>query len=300
MKTKQALVTILLIIGITHSSQAQFWKKLKKKAEEKVEREAERRAQKRVDKKIDKTFDDAEKELDGKNKTEKSDNGNTTDEQKSNKMIDGMLSDMMNGKDVKTESSYTFNITATMQVTDFSKSKEETMQMIQGYGKKAIFTEVENPKNLIINDFKNEAAIIINQSKKTAQVMSLSFMKKMMKESPEEENDNVKMTKTGLTKTINGYLCHQYIITDKDMKIDAWFAPEVDFDYQDYLSGFNKMFGQKKSNTSSLLYQGQGYVMAMAAFENDKKVSEMKITALSKIPKTIKMSDYKVQNMFKQ
>lgn len=313
-KTIKTITLSFLFLLVCNTTQAQFWKKLQKKAEEKIEREAERRAQKRVDKKIDKTFDEAEEELDGKKKKRKnrrrkkkksksrsdssSNSENTNEEQESQDMLNGIFGDMMSGKEVKTKPSYTFNIKATMQVTDYTKRKEKTMQMIQSYGKNAIMSELESPKNIIINDFENEAAIMIEPSKKTARVMSLSFMKKMNKQEPLEENDIAKMTKTGKTKTINGYTCHQYIITDKDIKVDAWFAPEVNFDYQDYLSGMNKMFGNKKSNTTSLLNRGQGYVMEMTAFEKEKKVSEMKIIALSEVPVTINMSDYTIQKMF--
>lgn len=311
-KTIKTISLSFLFLLICNTTQAQFWKKLQKKAEEKVEREAERRAQKRVDKKIDKTFDEAEEELDGKKKKKRrkkkkksksksdsdSNSESTNEEQKSQDIMSGIFGDMMSGKEVKTKSSYTFNIKATMQVTDYTKRKEETMQMIQSYGKNAIMSELESPKNIIINDFENEAVIMIEPSKKTARIMSLSFLKKMNKQEPLEENETAKMTKTGKTKTMNGYICHQYIITDKNIKVDAWFAPEVNFDYQDYLSGFSKMFGNKKSNTTSLLNKGQGYVMEMTAFEKGKKVSEMKITELSETPTTIKLSDYTIQKMF--
>lgn len=311
--TFKTITLSLFLLFAFNTAQAQFWKKLQKKAKEKVEREAERRAQRRVDKKIDKAFDEAEDELDGKNKKKEknsentntentnTDNNNTENnnqEQESQNMINGMLGDIMSGKEVKTKNSYTFNVTATMQVTDHTKRNGETMQMIQSYGKNAILSELENPKNIIINDFVNEAAIMIDPSNKTARVMSLSFMKKMMKQEPVEENDTAKMTKTGETKTINGYTCHQYIITDEDTKVDAWFAPEVNFDYNDYLSGLNKMFGNKKSNAASLLNNGQGYVMEMTMYNKGKKQSEMKITKLSEIPTTVNMSDYTIQKMF--
>ncbi len=78
--------------------------------------------------------------------------------------------------------------------------------------------------------------------------MSMAWMKKMLGQDAnnDEEPNSAKLNKTGATKTLNGYTCYQYIITDEDIKIDAWFAPGVNFNYQDYLSGMNKMFGAKK------------------------------------------------------
>jgi len=295
MKAKQIILTLLIVIGFNLSSQAQIWKKLQKKAEAKIEREAKKRAQRRVDKKIDDVFDKAEEKIDkvgkGNKKNKKESDGNTS-------AMGDIMNSILNGEEVKTKTSYSFSITATMQVTDHTKRNGETMQMKQSYGKDGLMSELENPKNIIITDLDNKAAIILDPSKKTAQVMSLSWMEKMMKQEPIEENNTAQMTKTGAVKTINGYTCYKYIITDKDLKVDAWFAPDVNFDYNDYLSGMNKMFGNKKSNAISLLNKGQGYVMEMIMYNKGEKQTEMKITELSEKPTTINMSDYTIQKMF--
>ncbi len=67
----KVLLLLILFMGVTHSVEAQFWKKLKEHAKEKIKREAEERSKKRIDKKIDKTFDKAENTIDGKGKKKK-------------------------------------------------------------------------------------------------------------------------------------------------------------------------------------------------------------------------------------
>ncbi len=71
MKLLKSTLVVILLIGFTQNSQAQFLKKLAKKAEEKIEREAENRAERRVNKGIDKGYDGIEDEIDGKNKGKK-------------------------------------------------------------------------------------------------------------------------------------------------------------------------------------------------------------------------------------
>ncbi len=168
MKTKQIIFSFVLIFGVSINSQAQFWKKIMDKAEDKIEREAERRTQRRVNKKIDKVFDKTEEEIDGVGKNDKTPpkNSSGNDEEMS-----GMMNDILNSnKDVKIENSYTFNVSATLQITDLSKKKGKTTEMIQSYGKRTIMSTLTEPDNIIINDFDNEAAIMIN-----LQVISLEL-----------------------------------------------------------------------------------------------------------------------------
>ncbi len=301
MKTRQIFLLTMCAVVFSVNSHAQFWKKMIDKAEDKIEREAERRAERRVNKKIDKVFDKTEEKID-----EVGNGNNSSSEDKTgdggNSDMEGMMGDILSAnKDVKTESSYTFQVTATMLVTNYSTNETREITIKQSYGKKAIMSELQEPKSLIINDFDNEAAIMIDPEAKTAQILSMAWMKKMMGQgtaTDESESDTAKVEKTGNTKTILGYTCYQYIITDKDVKIDAWFAPDVNFDYQDYLSGMNKMLGNKKTNTASLLNQGQGYVMEMIIFEKEKRTSEMFIRDISEKPITINLSDYTIQKMF--
>lgn len=282
MKTKQNLIVLLLIFGVILNTQAQFFDKIVKSTEKKIEREAENRTQRKIDKKIDEAFDETEDELKDATKSKKS---------KENKD---------ERQEAEVESSYTFDVTATMLLTSFEKHNEDNMQMKQSYSSNALMSEVNSgQKMLFVTDFKNDIAIMINPETKTATLMSMEMMKKFMKDESvaNEESSTAKMIKTGATKTINGYKCYQYIITDKNTKIDAWFAPNVDFDFQKHLGGFSKMFGKKQS-ASSLLNKGKGYVMEFTYFEKGVKKSEMKVTNFSKTPRTITMNDYTIQSMF--
>lgn len=289
---KQMLIAsfLIMVFLFPQSTQAQLFEKLKKRVERTVERKIENKAEEKTEQAMDSILTEKR----GKK-------GNEEVSSEENDVTNDIMKDIMNQKDVTTESSYTFPITATMLVTDYSKRKSEEMKMIQSYGENSILNVMEENPNPIIIDMKNEAAIILNSEEKIAQIMSLSWLHKMMGQQPisEEENEQATVVKTGLTKTINGYLCHEYNITHEKIKINAWYAPDVDFNYQDYMRGFSKMMSKKKGeNPMLLLNDGYGYVMEMTAFEKEKKVTNMKVIDLSEVTKHIDLSNYSVQKMF--
>ncbi len=65
MKKLSFIFVLILAIGFTQTSQAQFFDKLKKKAEEKVKKEGEKKAEDKINKGVEKAYDEAEKKLTG-------------------------------------------------------------------------------------------------------------------------------------------------------------------------------------------------------------------------------------------
>ncbi|MGE5679262.1 MAG: OmpA family protein [Bacillota bacterium] len=66
MKTFWFVLFLVITIGFTQTSQAQFFDKLKKKTEEKIKKEGEKRAEGQMNKGVEKAYDEAEKTLQGK------------------------------------------------------------------------------------------------------------------------------------------------------------------------------------------------------------------------------------------
>jgi hypothetical protein len=140
MKLKQLILSILIIIGTSISLQAQFIDKMIRKTEQKIESEAENRTQRKIDKKIDEAFDETEEGLEGTTKKDKTDSS-------SNEVTE-------------VESSYAFEVTATMLITSFDKKKETYTKMKQSYGTNALMSEVDvDKKMLFITDFNNDLAV---------------------------------------------------------------------------------------------------------------------------------------------
>ncbi len=295
------LKTLIFSLAIVLSSQAnaQFLKKLGDRVEERVKETAaqkvENKAAEKTDKALDKIFNIGSGIGSDGQRGDQQQDGESGEEQEFD--VEGMMNGILGGgKEVKFENSYSFGITSTMEVTDFS-NPDQTQRMKQSFGKNVILTVISQGGSTILHDFNHESAIIIDESQKTAQVMSLSWMKKMMGgEVPEgDDTQRPQVSKTGKTRSIHGYTCYEYLIETETEKINAWFAPNVPFSYQDYLGGFTKMMGQSMNK----LPEDQGYVMEMKMYDKaGKETYQMKVVELSEQGTSLNLSDYKVQKLF--
>ncbi|MGB5977121.1 MAG: DUF4412 domain-containing protein, partial [Cyclobacteriaceae bacterium] len=152
---------------------------------------------------------------------------------------------------------------------------------------------------------KNQSMIMVDNKKNTAQVMSLSWMEKMGNyggysgEDDDMDMPEFDVQKTGNSKTIAGYDCEEYLFTSEDGKMHAWFAPDVPFDYQDYIEGFASLFNKKgEKHPMMQLSETYGYMMEMVSYdEKGDKDTRMTVTNISEEGKTINMGSYKVQSM---
>jgi len=301
------LVGIFFLTGI--DAQAQIFKKLKERIGKSVERKVEERIEREADKKTDQVLDTIFDKKKSKRRSKKKRKNKERATEEASESIEetettggfdlgGMMDVFTNPKEVKYESQYQFPITATMEVTN----KETTPRsMRQSYGVNAMLMQVEETPGEIITDFPNETMIMLDIEKATAQIMSMAFMSMMGmgdSESLNEDQEKAVVEKTGNTKMMHGYTCYEYFIRTEDTEVHAWFAPEVNFNYQDYLRGFAKTFaGKKASNPTALLNDGYGYVMEMSATTSEGDISTMKVTNISEEMRTINLSDYKIQKL---
>ena len=279
---------------------AQFFKNLGDKAQQAAERVLERKTEEKVEKTTENTVDEVfEAPKKANQKKKKSAKKTNTDEMQAEKTA--FPGNIFSTGNASYQTEYLFPVTATIEMEDVSADVQK-MTMKQGYGKQALITEMESGNNPVIVDMQNQSAIMLDINRGTAQVMSLEWMQKMMGSAPENEANNTqnpKVVKTGKTKNINGYTCYEYNILHEDGKINAWFAPDVKFDYQDYLRGMAKMFSKKvEENPSQLLNADYGYVMEMTAFtKENKKQSTMKVIALDEKPRLINMNLFTIQKL---
>lgn len=290
-------VILLMTFIFSHHANAQFFKKLQDKAQKSMERALEKKTNEKIDKTTEATVDtifEAPKKI-----TKKKQKKQKKVIKESNVDTQEMVFQMGNAT---CESKYVFPVTATIEIEDVNANMKKTT-MKQGYGKEALITEMEKNGDPFIIDMKNESAIMLNINSGTAQVMSLGWMEKMMGNqsiSNDEEADIVPVVKkTGKTKVMNGYTCHEYNITYEEGRINAWYAPDVKFEYQDYLRGMAKLFSKKKEeNPMQLLNTDYGYVMEMTFYnKQSKKQNTMKVIALSEKVRMINMEQFKIQKL---
>lgn len=291
MKQLSKTLLVLAILSFSTTSNAQFFERLGEKATKAAERAVTRKVENKAEKTTEAAMDSilSPKERRKKKREEKS-------KEKSNSMGDlsGMMEEVINAKDIIIEDSYTFPITATMKITSY-QNDGRVDQMTQSYGSKALYSIVANTQGPMITDFTNESIIILNLEEQTAKTMSLSWMEKIGQMGQPDDNDpgTTSVEKTGRTKTINGYTCHEYVMVNDDTTLKAWVAPEVPFSYKDYLQGFTKMLG---TNVGSVP-QDKGYVMLLDMYQKDEHQTKMEVTSISETPITIDLSTFKITNM---
>jgi hypothetical protein len=290
---------ICFVLSVT-TCNAQFLKKLGEKVknatEKTIERKVEEKTEKATEKVLDSVFESSNKTKNTQNRSNKTLN----EDEPSN---DISFKDFLNDSgETAFETKYIFPVTATIEVEDASNNLRKTT-IKQGYGKEALINEMEKNGDPIILDMKNQSAIMLNINNGTAQVMSLKWMEKMMGNqniSSQEASDVVTIIKkTGKTKVMNGYTCHEYNITHEEGRINAWYAPDVKFDYQDYLRGMSKIFSKKKEeNPIKLLNTDYGYVMEMNFYNaENKKQNSMKVIALDEKVRMINLDLFKIQKL---
>lgn len=294
---KHFCLILLMTLFFSHTINAQFFKKLQDKAQQSMERALERKTDEKINQTTEATVDtifEAPKKISKKKqrKQKKASKESNVDTQE-------MIAQMGNATH---EPKYVFPVTATIEVEDVTANSKKTT-MKQGYGKEALITEMEKSGDPFIIDMKNQSAIMLDISNGTAQVMSLEWMEKMMGNqdiSSQEASDVVpSVKKTGKTKMMNGYTCYEYNITYDEGRINAWYTPDVKFEYQDYLRGMSKLFSKKKEeNPMQLLNTDYGYVMEMTFFnKQSKKQSSMKVIALEEKVRMINMSLFTIQKL---
>lgn len=265
MKTIQ-IILVLLLLSLTTNTQAQFFKKLVKKAEEKIEREAERRAQRRVDKKIDKTYDKIEEEID------------KPLEKKS--------------KDKSSTQKFAFTHVYAMQMTDHKGNNIDFEYYLKN-NSNYIGVHLPNMQNNMISilDLKNGKNITLMEIDGNKTQMTLNFN---FKESIAEANENISISKTGNTKKILGYTCHEYKVTDEDFNSLVWITKEAGISFpKDFQgSGGKKM----KNQNNNWMFAMEGMVLEMTITDTSRRkprVSTMTCTKLAKEKTSIDTSLYK-------
>lgn len=292
MKNNLHIVLLFIAILSAHQAEAQFFKKLQKKIEDKIERKIEDKADRKSDQVLDSVFADNPSKR-RKNKSKQNDNQDEESTEVGGFNLGDMMEAAMNRKPAEYETSYTFDLTTTMEIkTEGSKP----MTMTTSYGDGSHYIEMGKGVSMI-NDYKNEAMITINEDKKTAQAMSLSLLKMFDKGAIEMDEADAEITvdKTGKTKTVSGYHCQQYIIKGKDFNSEGWFTKDINFDMVAHAQSMSEMF--KSASSTAILQKEVGFPMEMTTTTKNKEVMVMKVLHVSESKKTIDLSGYTVSQL---
>ena len=227
---------------------------------------------------------------------------------------DGMakLQDFMaNMSNAETRPEYKFPISMTMRITDYDKGvKKEPTDIkyhINATEETFAFVGKENKSGnkemVIVYDNKNNAMVMLDEQKKSYMAMNVNaFMSAEMQarkaQGGTKGTGNLKCEKSGKTKSIQGYLCEEYICIDKDRdtKSEIWITNKIPVNIAKaskgnpiaaYLNGIDGVDGMN------------GMMMEGMFYEKGQLEALIEITELNeKANHSIILSSYKKTDMF--
>lgn len=267
------LLFLVITICFTTNTQAQLLKKLGKVAERSVERTLEKKVDQKTSKETEKTFDST-----FNNKTTNKESKRSHKTRTSSSSV---------------ASSYTFTHKYTMQIQSGKHASTITyfLNTNENYIASTMDLQTENTSVISVMDMsKNKMVMFMNtHGEKTQMSMDMDF-ENLTNDAIEDQQ--VKITPTGKTKTLLNLTCHEYEVSGKDYHGNIWTT-------QDAGVSFSKAFYKAKSKkgfNQSWMSTVNGLTMEMTITDTSKRKPEtisMTCIALEKENLNINSNDYK-------
>jgi hypothetical protein len=286
---------------------AQILNKLKSKVQQAIERKIEQKVEEKVEREVDKAagkaVDNAWDAVFGADAATY--NGSSIDTAKLKQ-----LSSVFNQANVPTESQYSFDIKTTLEMKFIPKSgRLEPPTMLEMYFKqgtkytgstyKADATKNQGEMMFMIADYQNKALIVLmgDNEQKYRTVMSMDPALFNLSNQVETQQENIDWNNVtewrGYKKlgkrTIMGYSCDGYTISNEIGKSEVWITRDELFGMENFSNAAN--MGMKSKFPSEMPYG-----MLVEMHSEDLKTGDKSIFSLKEVKKGInqvyKMSDY--------
>jgi hypothetical protein len=286
---------------------AQILNKLKNKVQQAIERKIEQKVEEKVEREVDKAagkaVDNAWDAVFGADAATY--NGSSIDTAKLRQ-----LSSVFNQANVPTESQYSFDIKTTLEMKFIPKSgKLEPPTMLEMYFKqgtkytgstyKADATKNQGEMMFMIADYQNKALIVLmgDNEKKYRTVMSMDPALFNLSNQVETQQENIDWNNVtewrGYKKlgkrTIMGYSCDGYTITNEIGKSEVWIT-------RDELFGMENFSNSANMGVQSKFPKDMPYGMLVEMHSEDLKTGDKSIFSLKEVKKGInqvyKIIDY--------
>ncbi len=301
---KLFIILCALAFITTDASAQGFLNKLKNKAIESATKKTEERVEKKMDEKIDEGLDEAEDSM-------KSNQESTKQDEDSDAATARMMSKMFGGSaDVKLPEKYNFDGYFALETESVQGDKRKLnakmimhldksgdnvgMEILEADGKKMD----EKAKSFMIfdNDLKSMITLTQSGDMNMAMIMNLDGFGDMADSLVEENSDNVKINKTGKTKSILGYSCDNYIIESEEGTTDAWISHEIKMST---FKAFQFLQSQQKKKNSPYSSIKDGFVLeAESTMKGEKGKTVMRVTEVNLNKNTsISTKGYTVMNL---
>ncbi len=299
----QLLLILTFIFFIPQYSNSQrLLRDLKNKAQEKLNEKLQQETEDQVNKEIDKQIgiDDAEKR-------------DSVNAERSQRRMNSVLKNLgINGEPIPIADNYHFTQAIEMHLetyyADGKKNSDGDFITLLNKDMKSMAYQAtsgemaEKSKGIFIMDVENKATIILSDDgiNKTGIVFGLDSLTGATKpgienteieDTPEYYAAHPNIKKTGKTKSIAGYKCEQYILTDEDSEAEVWLTRDLKMKTYDF---FSTVFKIEMAATG----MGWGYLMESTTKEKTGEKSFMQVTKIDpNANKSFRMSDYQITNM---
>ena len=89
----------------------------------------------------------------------------------------------------------------------------------------------------------------------------------------DEESTEYTITKTGNTRTIDGYLCEEYEVIHQDGTANMWVTEELDVEYEDMFRAMTSQMQQQKNTafTNTNVYGVEGFPIQITNVSSNGK-----------------------------
>jgi len=193
---------------------------------------------------------------------------------------------------------YNFDIVVDIEMKDYDKKKHK-MQMYLSESKSMF--GMRNPdqgdqaNDIIVMDMENGLTAMYREVDGEKVVSALPNMTEMgmavVMSTIDEEDINFTFEKTGKTKTIHGYTCHEYKGKSEDEEVKGYIAHDFPVDMMSIFGDAGKQFMPK--NLNDIIEDMKGFTMkSESKFENGKK-STWEVKKINEDGAVISTSDYK-------
>ncbi len=243
---KIILITLSFSLTYVPSIHAQLLKKLKNKVEQAAEDAVANKAAEKASQEVEKQMDTLL-------------NPDPNYESQSQEKLQKLLTQSDNSM-IIIEDVYTFDTNVVYKMHMISDGKPASMDysMWFTHDHNYMATKIENIENeesknketqmemFTIIDEKNEAMIMLMESQKMAQVISMEKIKNLANSQVDKKNNEIvtpNIKKTGRTKKIIGYTCEEFSGQTEDGIISFWITHDINLYQKNMFLNMSKSLG---------------------------------------------------------
>lgn len=271
--TIKFLLFVFVLFQIPTDADAQILRRSLNKLGQKI---VEKKVEKEVDKKTDEIADSIVRAMDKEEPmTEEEKKEAAENRRKAGSLIGSMMGGI-NKMDLP--ATFDFNHRIKMEMED-EKGDVSPMTMYVTEGSALMGYEMETDEKstaFTVMDFDQEYMAVFTEDKGKKQAMSMpiptdlimSMAESEMEKQEKEEEFSIK--KTGKTRTINGYACTEFIVTDEEYIQHIWITKDVTLK-SGFFTIFSQMMKDKRRIENPLMKEGYPIEIEMIRKKNNKK-----------------------------